>query len=166
LTAAFEELNSALVGFCFLTRAERTEIATLPRFRILLARIQPILSGFELAYHYAAPQPCIRWLAIVLQLHGWRVIFCYFPCLASNSTMLFKTSGGIPRFPILRPLTKSAGVPVTSTDLPRVTDCSTRAAVSGFAAQAAMSVPFTPESFAITVSFSSTFASVISAWAV
>src|SRR5207302_9073844 len=83
-------------------------------------------------------------------------------CLAANSTNPFNPSGGNPTtFPMRRPLTNTVGVPVTPTDCPSATDCSTRVLVSALAAQVAMSAPFTPAVSAIAVNFSSAFASVM-----
>ncbi len=46
-----EVLNSALVLFRFLERLERTQVTTLTGFRVGLARIEPVLAGFELSDH-------------------------------------------------------------------------------------------------------------------
>src|SRR5262249_27732794 len=50
---ALEELHRALVLLGRLTARERAEIAPLAGARILLARIEPVLTGFELADHDA-----------------------------------------------------------------------------------------------------------------
>ena len=65
----------------------------------------------------------------------------------------------------MRPFTKMVGVLLTSRALPKATDFSTREVVSGFAAHAAMSAPFTPALSASAVSFSSALAAVMSDWA-
>ena len=93
-----------------------------------------------------------------------RTEISYFPCLAANSTSPFSVSAGTwLMFPIFRPLIKSVGVLLTSALLPSAKEASTRALVSGFAAQAAMSAPFTPAASASAVSFSSALSAVMSA---
>ena len=62
----------------------------------------------------------------------------------------------------LRPLMNSVGVLLTSRSLPKAIDFSTRDVVSGLAAQAATSAPFTPAASANAVSFSSALAAVMS----
>src|SRR5436309_7030656 len=54
LAAALEELHRALVFFGRLPALERAEVAALAGARILLARIESILSGFQLADHDAS----------------------------------------------------------------------------------------------------------------
>src|SRR5205823_697160 len=82
-------------------------------------------------------------------------------CLAAKATSFFKTSYGTPPG-IARPLMNNVGVELTSIDFPSATECSTRVVVSGLAAHAAMSAPFTPVLSARAVSFSSALAGVIS----
>ena len=55
LSVALEELNGALVLFRGGARGEGAEIATLPRFWVLLPRIETVTAGFEFADHGAAP---------------------------------------------------------------------------------------------------------------
>jgi hypothetical protein len=54
LAAALEMLHRTLVLFGRRARLERAEIAPLAGFRIELARIETIASGFELANHRGA----------------------------------------------------------------------------------------------------------------
>jgi hypothetical protein len=53
LAATLEELHCALVLLGCCTSLERPEIASLPSLWILLARVEPILSGLQLADHVA-----------------------------------------------------------------------------------------------------------------
>jgi hypothetical protein len=79
--------------------------------------------------------------------------------LAWKSTIFFCASTDAP--PALRPLMNRVGVPVTPTDLPRAMEASILAFVSGWVAQAAISLAFAPEAVAMAFSFSSAFAAVI-----
>ena len=47
----FEVLNSALVSLGLFPRWERSKIATLSRFGVFLARVEPVLSRFQFANH-------------------------------------------------------------------------------------------------------------------
>src|SRR5215831_18624312 len=51
LPTSLEELNGSLMTLGRAPRAERAEIASTPRFRIRLTRVQPIAAVFELANH-------------------------------------------------------------------------------------------------------------------
>src|SRR5687767_33292 len=53
LPLSLEELHGALVLLCGRARLEGAEVAALPRLRILLARVEPILTGFQLPDHFA-----------------------------------------------------------------------------------------------------------------
>jgi hypothetical protein len=48
---AFEELYRAFVFLSFGQRRKRAQVAAFAGFRILLPRIQPVLSGFQFADH-------------------------------------------------------------------------------------------------------------------
>jgi hypothetical protein len=48
---AFEELYRAFVFLSFGQRRKRAQVAAFASFRILLPRIQPVLSGFQFADH-------------------------------------------------------------------------------------------------------------------
>src|SRR5262249_12257512 len=51
LAVVLKVLHGALMLLCFLARMKRTEIAALAGLRFDLARIHPILAGFQLADH-------------------------------------------------------------------------------------------------------------------
>lgn len=55
LTAALEELNRPLVLLRLLRRVERAEIARLAGLRVGLARVQTVLSRFQLSDHLWPP---------------------------------------------------------------------------------------------------------------
>ena len=59
-TTAFEELHRAFVFHGRCACAERAEITTLARFWILLARVEPILSVFQLADHNESPSATLE----------------------------------------------------------------------------------------------------------
>ena len=113
----------------------------------MAAQESVIESRFGLDYPAINGTTLLYFLASVLSLAAKSTSFC---------SVSYGTAG------TLRPLMNSVGVLLTSRSLPKAIDFSTRDVVSGLAAQAAISAPFTPAASANAVSFSSALAAVMS----
>ena len=80
---SLEILNGSFVFLCLCFRRERAEVSSLPGFRILLARIQPILPGFQFPDHAASS---------IRRRTGFRALDCRATLLLQSTDRLQRLS--------------------------------------------------------------------------